>query len=492
MKLLKLLAIASLGGFAFAARAQEAPSLDTPIPVAETAAEPTANPAVTWEDVLATLDARHPLLDAAARERGMAEGDLQSAEGAFDVAWRTRGTVVPLGGYPSGRIDTVVEVPTPYWGLTLFGGYRWGSDSFADYDGKQITNEAGEVRAGAILPIWRNGPIDRRRANIERAEIGAQFAELSVAERQIELARLAALRYWDWAAAGRRLTLVREMLSIAEERDLAIRARALAGDLPELEVIENSRVILQRQQQVVAAERSLAQAAFELSLYYRNKDGLPILLSAKDLPVSLPKPAPEVFAEQATVADALARRPELGRLRGQRDQSLVEREWAGNQRAPAIDFTVLGSQDLGQGSDKRSPFELELSLLVDIPIERNVADGRVKAAEAQIARAEAQSAFTAERIATDVRDAASAVEFSRKRVLIAHEEVDVARVLMQAERDKFELGDSSLLFVNLREQTALEAGLREVDALFEYHRSRVSLTAAVGTNANPALVRTGR
>ena len=121
-----------------------------------------------------------------------------------------------------------------------------------------------------------------------------------------------------------------------------------------------------------------------------------------------------------------------------------------------------------------------------------MADGRVKAAEAQIARAEAQSAFTAERIATDVRDAASAVEFSRKRVLIAHEEVDVARVLMQAERDKFELGDSSLLFVNLREQTALEAGLREVDALFEYHRSRVSLTAAVGTNANPALVRTGR
>ena len=77
---------------------------------------------VTLAIVLSGLDGRHPLLDAAAQERGVAEGDLQSADGAFDLSWRARGTAIPLGGYPSGRLDTVLEAPTPWWGLSMFAG----------------------------------------------------------------------------------------------------------------------------------------------------------------------------------------------------------------------------------------------------------------------------------------------------------------------------------------------------------------------------------
>jgi outer membrane protein TolC len=442
--------------------------------------------------VLASLDERHPLLQAAAEERRIAEGDVQSADGAFDVTWRTRGSAVALGYYQAGRIDTAVEVPTEWWGLTMFAGYRWGSDTFAEYEGKLPTNEYGEVRAGAMLPLWRNGPTDRRRANLWRAEIGTGLAELSVAERQIELARVTTIRFWEWVGAGQRLRVSRTVLDVALDRDLQISVRALTGDLPEIERIENARAILQRRQQVVAAERSLAQAAFELSLYYRTAEGQPILLDESALPQGLPTPVPVGDVNAEIISEALGRRPEITRLRGLRDQAIIEREWAGNQRAPAIDLSVMGSQDLGPGSETRNPFELEVSLFLDIPIERNVADGRVKAAEGQIARAEAQARFATEQIATQVRDATNAVTLAEQRHKLAVAEVDVAQQLERGERERFDLGDSSLLIVNLREQTALEAAIREVDALVDYHRARATLEAATGARANPGRVRAGR
>lgn len=444
-----------------------------------------ARRSLTLDEVLASTDRSHPLLDAAATERDVAAGDLQSAEGAFDVAWRTRGTIVPLGGYPSGRIDSVIEVPTPFWGLTMFSGYRWGSDSFAPYDEKLETNEIGEVRAGATLPFWRNGPIDRRRANIARAEIGRDVAELSVAERRIELRRAASVRYWDWVGAGKRLALAKQALEIALARDADIASRAASGDIPAIEKTENARAILQRRQQVVSAERALTQASLELSLYYRDRDGEPILPLAHQLPGDIPSPGFVRPLSKDAVAESLGRRPEMARLGLLRAQGAVEREWAGNQRAPAIDLTVIGSQDFGDGNEKRRPFELEVSLLVDIPLEMNVAEGRVRAADAQLARVEAQARFTADQIGAQVLDAENALARSFERVEIAQSELRVARELEVGERDRFELGDSTLLFVNLREQASLEAGLREVDAIVDFHKARAVLEAVTASAPAP-------
>jgi outer membrane protein TolC len=432
------------------------------------------------DDVLRTLDARHPLLVAAEQERPLAAGDLQSAEGAFDLAWRTRGVGVPLGAYPSARIDSVVEVPTTLWGTSFFAGYRWGTDTFADYDGKLITNELGEVRAGALVPIWRNGPIDRRRATIERSEIGLALAELTVTERRIELTRLTTLRYWEWVAAGRRLAIAETLLRVARDRDAQLGERVTKGDLPELERIDNQRAILQREQQVISADRSLVQAALELSLYFRDARGEPIVAVRSQLPGDVPAPSEPELVSDRVVAEAKARRPEVARAEGQREQARVERDWAENQRMPAIDLQVLGSQDLGAGDAKRQKFEFEAGVLIDVPIERNVADGRAASARAQLARADAQARFAGDRIRVELRDASSAMLAALERHGVAVRELELARRVEEAERDKLELGDSSLLLVNLREQATFDAALRELEARLDARRAKAAFDAASG------------
>ena len=54
----------------------------------------------------------------------------------------------------------------------------------------------------------------------------------------------------------------------------------------------------------------------------------------------------------------------------------------------------------------------------------------------------------------------------------------------QAERRKFDLGDSNLLLVNLREQATADAAFLEVVAKQEYFRARADLRAAIASDVD--------
>gem|GEM_PF-1272888 len=85
----------------------------------------------------------------------------------------------------------MVDQPTPLWGAGLFAGYRYGQGDFPTYDGERATNAGGELRAGASLPLLRNGAADRRRTQLGRAEAEAQGQQEAVQAQRLEVRRLA-------------------------------------------------------------------------------------------------------------------------------------------------------------------------------------------------------------------------------------------------------------------------------------------------------------
>lgn len=443
---------------------------------------PASLDALSLEDVTRSVETRFPLLQAAERDRALAAADVLSAEGGFDPAVKMRATTIPFGGYPNERFDVAFEQPTAAWGTRFFGGWRYGQGSFAPYDGKLETAEYGEGRIGAQVPLWRDGPIDRRRAAVQKAEIGTSAARLSIAEQKLLMVRAASMKYWDWVAAGRRLAVARDLLTMATTRDAQIKTRVDRGDLPAYERGENLRVMHQREAQVTAAERALDSVAIELSLYLRTDGGATIIPSRDRLPGALPTVSATLrpVGSGANESLALAQRPEPKRLEAMVDQARVDLRYAENQKKPGIDLFVMGSKDMGRGPPKITPAELEITVLVEIPLFNRVQEGRRRAAEAQIQKLSDQARFARDRVVAEVADATNAIDRARERAAAVRREVEVARTLIDAERERFELGDSTLLMVNLREQAYAEAELREVDALADQHRGVAALRAAVG------------
>ncbi|PZR08030.1 MAG: hypothetical protein DI536_25680 [Archangium gephyra] len=430
-------------------------------------------------EVLSSADAMFPQLTAARADVDAAEAEVLSSDGAFDPLWKTSATGVPVSGYPQVRVDSVIEAPTPLWGARFFGGYRYGAGKFQTYYGGRETWTGGELRAGAAVPILRNGPIDRRRANQARAELGRAIAGFSVEQQRIELARMATVRYWEWVAAGQRREIARELLKIAVDRNKQLESRTGAGDVARFDQQDNLRALVQREQLLVASQRSLDQAAFELSLYLRDENGDPLMPLETQLPNALPRPAE---LEAPAPDEVLARRPDYQRMLNQKKQAEVELRFAKNQLLPALDIAGVVSQDLGVSprpeADSLGKTEVEVSALLEVPLLYRAPIGRVRAAEAALARVNAQLRFAGDRVSVDLRDAKNALDAAAQRIEWARQEVEVSQKLENGERTRFDLGDSTQFLVNLREQTTVEAQLREVDAVLDAHRARANLLAA--------------
>jgi len=468
--------------FALSLAAAPSPMSFGALEVSTGAAGGTARRTLSLDEVLASVVDRHPMMVAAARKVDAAEGSAMAARGHFDLKWRTGAYLRPLGYYVNGRLDTQVAQATPFWGTRLIAGYSLGRGTFPDYYGEKATLSAGEVRAGLVVPLWRDGPIDKGRAGIQRADIDRDISLLDRDKETIKLIKATTQHYWEWVAAGLRRSLAEEQLGLASARDLQVRSRAERGEIPPVEAIDNRRALLKRQTTAVKARQELEQAAISLRLFVRDAEGVPVDVSEAMLPDSLPLGDSSLTDEvEALVQAALERRPELRSILLKRSQAELDRRLAKNQRAPAIDVGAMVLRDFGRGPEYLAPTELQVSLVVEIPLQAREARGKMRKAEAEAAGLSARADLLRDTIAVEVERAMVAVIGAHERAEVAGEAVSVARELASAERRRFDLGATTLLFVNIREQQVADAALEEIEARLAYQKALAELGATTAS-----------
>ncbi|KAF0091104.1 MAG: TolC-like outermembrane protein, partial [Hyphomonadaceae bacterium] len=172
--------------------------------------------------------------------------------------------------------------------------------------------------------------------------------------------------------------------------------------------------------------------------------------------------------------------PELQRLAIQAQQTETELDFQRNQRAPGVDLSVMSAQDLGTGKDKLNREELYVGLNLDIPLQRRVATGRAQVAAANLQRLKWERQMLEDRIAAEVKDVFSALSAARQRVALTAQQRQAAQQLEQGERDRFELGESTVLFVNLRELAHGDAALMAAEAANSLFKAHADYQAVLG------------
>ncbi|MEY4669414.1 MAG: hypothetical protein RL518_2113 [Pseudomonadota bacterium] len=443
-------------------------------------------PVLQLDEVIAATLERHPALKAEKQERVAADADVLSAEGAFDPSLKGEGLSYVTGGYSGNYGSAYVEQPLKFYGSKVMGGYRIGDGTFPTYDNWYETNSDGELGVGLEVPLLRDGPIDRRRANIGKAESSQQIADSLIEQRKIELARAAALTYWDWTAARNKVRVYRRLLKVADERDRQISERVSRGDLPDFDRVDNQRAVLQRRAQLLSAERSVKSSEFALSLFYRDQAAQPQSVERFESLDSIPLPLfVPVHAHEDPVVEAAQARPEFKNIKAQSEQNKIELELARNQVLPRLDLRVFSYNDYGTGDPQREDPEVKAGLRIEIPLATRTQKGRIDYYESRQRKLEFTETFLRERIRADVQDALNALEIAKNRVHVTSAEVKASEELARGEQKRFELGDSNLIFVNLREQNAADAEVREIEALQDYQKAFVAFEALLARIQQP-------
>lgn len=435
------------------------------------------------QDVHENLEKTFPVILLSMREIRKAEFEILSAQGAFDIALKGA-AMNNTGYYNNNRLEANLEKPTSIWGTSFFAGYRVSQGEFPDYYGERRSNSAGEIRFGGRIPLWRDRSIDQGRLDLQQSEINRNIAGNILAEQKLGIYRDASVSYWNWLAAGKRKRIVQDLLGIAEARREQLRRRVKLGDIPAIEEKENDRAVLARREQIAAAERVLQKSALYLSLYYRTVDGKMINPGDSALPPGFPPEVPiaaGLFDKDKVYA--LEYRPEVRKLQAEIEAEKNALLFYENQRGPQLDLILRGSRDIeNSGAFKRNPWEADFALVFNVPLQTRKQDGKIGGAETKIEILKQKLSYQKDKISIEAGDAVIALENALKRLGIIKEEVVVAEDLARAEKARFDLGDSTLLIVNLREQAAAEVALRLVGAEVDYWIARADYDAVVMRN----------
>ena len=120
-----------------------------------------------------------------------------------------------------------------------------------------------------------------------------------------------------------------------------------------------------------------------------------------------------------------------------------------------------------------------MSLSLSLPIERRKARGKQEALQAKLRALEMKRNFQRDKIATEVKDLVNRLRIATERSSLASEAHRLAQRVEAAERRRFDLGSSSILKVNLREEASAKAAKRRIEALMEVRTARAGLDAAL-------------
>jgi outer membrane protein TolC len=451
----------------------------------EAVAQSGASP-LTLRQLLESVQGSHQGMDIARARVRAAEGAEMAARGAFDLSVEGSARTAPVGTYSStlGRVG--LRQPTTLHGLNLGLWYENGAD-FPSYYEESITSAAGKVTFQALLPLLRNGSIDGERYRKFQARLQRQIAEREAEQIRADLFAAASRMYFSWVIAGQVMGVYASQLQLAEDRAQMLEQEVRAGSLPEIDLIDNQRLVLSRRADLALGELELERRALALSNFYRDEQGGPMRVPRERLPKDLPSELNwrEIPSESL---EELLRSPALSIRKVSLEILDEEMQLAKNSLLPRLDFGIEASHARGQErpfpyiGNSLSESVVAGSLTFQSSVQLRQARGRLAELRAKKREVELELRLLQDQLQLQVAASYEALRRHREAYALSRESRLKTEEMARAESEKFALGESSILAVNLREDAVLRARQDELKAIENFYSTWIELARTLGRN----------
>jgi outer membrane protein TolC len=460
-----------------AARAQDIAPLGDPLEIALTTGP------LLPEEVLRSSALTFPSILEAFEREAAARSDQLAADGAFDLLLKGEAYDRVTGTFSGGFAKAEARQPLRPLGAEVFGSYRISDGRFPIYENINNTNQAGEVKIGALFSLLRDSGIDQRRFGIEDTRLAASQARFDVMLVQMNVQHEALRAYWRWVAAGAEIRVFEELLEIAEARQIGLTREVNEGARARIALTENEQNLLRRRTLLEEAKRNFAVAANSLGFYLRGSNGRLIVPTREHLPAAarLKATTPAEALLAAPLSDVIRSRPELQTFRIALERATNKVELKRNDLQPSLDASVELSRDFGAVGDGGPTFDSTdtvVGVTFTVPLQRRAARGALQRAEAELRETELRQRRIADQITTDVSNILANLSAAAKLSDLAAAEVKQASQMVQAERTRFRLGAGDFFLVNVREESAADAQLRAIRADLAGRLAEASYNAA--------------
>lgn len=452
--------------------------------------QPPAPPPLEWLAFQQQILAYHPLALQADLQRDLAAAALLRAQGGFDAKAYADLSAKAFGGknyYQYGEAG----IKWPTWaGLEIKGVYHWASGEYLNPERK--LPRPGQATLSVDWAVGQGLLFDERRATLRQAQIGLEQGEAERAAALNDLLLEAATAYWAWVVADNQVEVYADALVQAQRRLDGLRESVLQGDKAAIDTTETLLQVQTRLLDVQFAQLDRQNAAVLLATFYwqPNQQTTPPTMLAP-APTLLTSATDQMVFDAATlIAQALRQHPDL-RLYAAKTRALeVERRLKHEKRKPLVDLSYYL---LGNGwtffptATADGPALLannaKWGVNVSYPLLNRKARGDWQATQVKLAQTNLAWQQKQQAIVAKVRQYANELDNFSRQLPLFRDFTANYRLLLDAEIEKFQQGESSIFLINTREQRWLDAQVKYLKLLGEYRKAEVSLRWAAGTLA---------
>lgn len=361
-------------------------------------------------------------------------------------------------------------------------------------------NYTSTLTGSLSQPLLRDFKIDNERQQLRVAKKNKEITDAQF--RQIVINVLASVKqqYYDLLATIDNLEATRKSLALAQKLLDENRIKVRVGTMAPLDVVQADSEVATREENVIVAENSLAEAedALRRAIFQRQS---PEMWNLRIVPTDRPAADAVQVDLEAAIKRAIDQRIDIQNARRNLEISDYTYQLAKNQTKPALDLQAsYGGSGTGGTLITRDPpqggaivstipggygdalsealgFSLptwSVGVVFAYPLWNRTA--KANAARSQLARDQARTSLSRLEmsIAAEVRSAGRAVESNWKRV----ESTRAARVLqaqrLDAEEKKFAAGMTTNFFVTSAQRDLAFAEVNELRAIADYRKSIVS------------------
>jgi outer membrane protein len=331
-------------------------------------------------------------------------------------------------------------------------------------------------------PLLRNAGIGINQTFIKIAQNNAEVEQHVFRDRVMTVVTTVEQTYWELVFANEHLKVAQAALKAAEELLATNRAKAKAGIMSIVDVLQAEAAVASRVEQVLVAEKSIRDQEDQLRrLLNPGEEELrqDVRLTPADLPVTFLEP----LSLQEAIDIAIEQRPEITQAKKNIESGELNKQFARNQLLPTLSFQ--GTMGLaGLGGDYSESFTRNFSgdfynygagLVLSYPLGNRAAVSTFNKRQLEAKNAEITLANVRQQIIVGIREAVRRVQTDFKRIETTRSARIMAEKQLQAEQERLKVGLSTTRFVLDFQRDLATAQGNELRAIVDYNKSLSNL-----------------
>ncbi len=331
-------------------------------------------------------------------------------------------------------------------------------------------------------PLLRNAGIDVTKTFIHIAQNNAIVEEHIFRDRVLTVLATVEQTYWEVVFANENLKVAEAALKAAQELLAGNRAKAKAGVMSIVDVLQAEAAVATRVEQVLVADKTIRDQEDQLRRLL-NPAEEDLRQDLRLTPLDQPVVTLEPISLQEAIDIAIEQRPEIVQAKKNMESSDLNTKFAKNQTLPTLSFQgTTGLAGLGgnypdsvNNNFNGNYYNYGAGLVLSYPLGNRSAWSTYNKRQLEEKNAEASLVSVRQQIIVGVREAVRRVQTDFKRIETTRSARIMAEKQLQAEQERLKVGLSITRFVLEFQRDLATAQGNELRATIDYNKSLSNL-----------------